>query len=120
MDGDSIDEEVDRSLVTRELKIQLLKFHLHRAQQRMQVLSNKGRSDRQLHVRDWVYLKLQPYRQTTVSNQSFTKQSAKFFGPYQVIQKVGHVAYKLLLPPTSSYQPYFPCLSTEDMSRGAC
>uniref|UniRef100_A0A3Q7JCP8 Chromo domain-containing protein n=1 Tax=Solanum lycopersicum TaxID=4081 RepID=A0A3Q7JCP8_SOLLC len=83
MAGDSIDEEVDRSLVTRELKIQLLKFHLHRAQQRMEALTNKGRSGRQLHVGDSVYLKIQPYRQTIVSNQSFTKLSAKFYGPYK-------------------------------------
>ncbi|KAH0696226.1 hypothetical protein KY290_013581 [Solanum tuberosum] len=47
----TIDEEVDRSLVTRELKIQLLRFHLHRAQQRMQSLANKGRSDGQLQLK---------------------------------------------------------------------
>ncbi|WMV14994.1 hypothetical protein MTR67_008379, partial [Solanum verrucosum] len=50
MAGDSIDEEVDRSMITRELKIQLLKFHLYRAQQRMQSLANKGRSDRVVPV----------------------------------------------------------------------
>lgn len=107
MAGDSIDEEVDRSLVTKELKTQLLRFHLHRAQQRMQSLANKRRSDRQLQVGDWVYLKIQLYRQTTVSNQSFTKLSAKFYGPYQVIQKVGPIAYKLLLPPQIFIHPTF-------------
>uniref|UniRef100_A0A0V0HW04 Putative ovule protein n=1 Tax=Solanum chacoense TaxID=4108 RepID=A0A0V0HW04_SOLCH len=39
--GEAVDEEVDRSLITREFKTQLLKFHLARAQQRMSDLANK-------------------------------------------------------------------------------
>ncbi|XP_075074667.1 uncharacterized protein LOC142162239 [Nicotiana tabacum] len=45
--GDSHMEEVDRSLLTREFKVQLLKYHLKRAQQRMVNQANKHRSDRQ-------------------------------------------------------------------------
>lgn len=43
---DSAVEEVDRSLLTRELKLQLLKYHLQRAQQRMTDQANKHRSDK--------------------------------------------------------------------------
>jgi len=46
-----------------------------------------------------VYLQIQPYRQLTVSNQTFSKLSAKYYGLYQILQKVGPVAYKLSLPP---------------------
>ncbi|XP_019253895.1 PREDICTED: uncharacterized protein LOC109232588 [Nicotiana attenuata] len=44
--GDSVVEEVDRSMITRELKFQLLKYHLQRAQQRMTIQANRHRSDR--------------------------------------------------------------------------
>lgn len=97
--GDSAEEEVDRRLITREFKIELLKFHISRAQQRMVSMANLHRTDRQFKEGEWVYLKIQPYRQLTISNQIFSKLSAKYYGPYQILQKVGPVAYKLSLPP---------------------
>ncbi|KAH0729666.1 hypothetical protein KY290_000785 [Solanum tuberosum] len=96
--GEAVDEEVDINLIAREFKTQLLRFHLDRAQQRMTDMANKHRSDRQFQEGYWVYLQIQPYRQTTLSNQTFNKLSAKYFGPYQVIQRIGKVAYKLSLP----------------------
>lgn len=96
--GDSDVVEVDRSLTTRELKLQLLKFHLERSQQRMVDQANKSRTDRQFHVGDWVYQKIQPYKQLSLSSRQFTKLSSKYYGPYQILQKVGNVAYKLALP----------------------
>ncbi|XP_019264463.1 PREDICTED: uncharacterized protein LOC109242092 [Nicotiana attenuata] len=99
MAGDSTMEEVDRSLLTREFKYQLLQYHLQRAQQRMVDQANKHRSDRQFKEGDWVYLKIQPYRQVTLSGTQFSKLSAKYYGPYQILQKVGTVAYKLSMPP---------------------
>ena len=56
--GDSKMDAVDRSLQAREAAINLLKFHLQRAQHRMKQQADGGRSDRQLEVGDWAYLKL--------------------------------------------------------------
>ena len=35
------------------------------------------------------------------------KLSPQFFGPFQIIQKVGEVVYKLKLPKTSKFHPVF-------------
>lgn len=52
-----------------------------------------------------MYLKIQPYKQFTLSNQNFFKLSAKYYGPYHVLQKVE--AYKLLLPSHIAIHPTF-------------
>lgn len=105
--GESEVLEVDRSLTSRELKLQLLKFHLHRSQQRMMDQANKHRVDLQFQVGDWVYLKIQPYRQLTLSSKHFSKLSFKYYGPYQIVQKVGRVAYTLSLPSQLLLHPTF-------------
>lgn len=57
------------------------------------------RTERELQLGDRVYLKLQPYRQVTVSNLRTTKLSPKYYGSYQIKRKIGDVAYELELPP---------------------
>lgn len=83
----------------------LLQHHLERVQQRMKTQADKGRTERSFEVGDWVYLKLQPYLQSSVESRANHKLSFRFYGPYQVEQRVGDVAYKLKLPPTSMIHP---------------
>lgn len=86
---------------------QLIKEGLEVAQERMKVLADKGRCDMQFDVGDWVYLKLQPYRQPSVEFERNLKLATRYYGPYQIIAKVGKVAYKLLLPAGSKVHPMF-------------
>jgi hypothetical protein len=69
--------------------------------------ADKGRSERHFTVGDMVFVKLQPYIQSSLFHRSNNKLSFKFFGPFQVIQKIGPVAYKLLLPPGAAVHPVF-------------
>ncbi|XP_015084212.1 uncharacterized protein LOC107027599 [Solanum pennellii] len=105
--GEAANEMVDRSLEAREAIIELLKFHIRRAQQRMKDLANRHRSDRVFAVDDWVYLKLQPYRQVSVVARPFNKPTTKYYGPYIIDARVGAVAYKLLLPVDVLIHPIF-------------
>nr|GEX20717.1 reverse transcriptase [Tanacetum cinerariifolium] len=104
---DSPVEAVDRTPHAREQVVQLLKFNLKKAQDIMKCQVDKKRSDRSFQINDWVYLKLQPYRQITVRQGGHHKLSSKFFGPFQVVDKIGKVAYKLKLPGYAKVYPVF-------------
>ena len=54
-----------------------------------------------------VYVKLQPYVQTSVASKLNYKLSFRYFGPFKILAKVGNVAYKLDLPSTSMIHPVF-------------
>lgn len=86
---------------------QLLQQHLLRATQRMKKQADKSRSKRSFSVGDSVYLKLQPYVQSSLAPRSNQKLAFKFFGPYKIIAKVGSVAYQLALPPSSAIHDVF-------------
>nr|GFA22840.1 gypsy/Ty3 retroelement polyprotein [Tanacetum cinerariifolium] len=70
-------------------------------------MADKHRSEMNFEVGMKVYIKLQPYRQSTVRQRTHHKFSTKYYGSYVVIAKVGKVAYKLPLPPDSQIHPVF-------------
>lgn len=78
--------------------MELLQQQLLRAQARMCKQADKHRVERVFQVGDSVYLKLQPYVQTSIARRSTQKLAFKFFGPYTILKRVGAVAYKLDLP----------------------
>lgn len=86
--GESANLTVDRTLNAREAAIKLLQFHLMRAQNRMSQQANKHRSDRTFVVGDFVFLKLQPYRQHSLRHNSFHELLPKFYGPFKVIDRI--------------------------------
>uniref|UniRef100_A0A8R7U9I0 Chromo domain-containing protein n=1 Tax=Triticum urartu TaxID=4572 RepID=A0A8R7U9I0_TRIUA len=85
----------------------LIHQHLLRARQQMKDSADKRRSDRTFVVDDWVFLKLQPYVQRSVAIRANQKLAFRYFGPYQVIQHIGAVAYKLRLPESGTVHPVF-------------
>jgi hypothetical protein len=73
----------------------------------MKVQADKRHSERSFDVGNYVYLKLQPYVQSSLAPRAHQKLSFRYFGPYKVIEHIGSVAYKLELPPSSSVHPVF-------------
>ena len=100
-------ESVNVFMQDRQTTLAQLKANLLKAQERMKFYADKHRTERKFSVGDWVYLKIQPYRQITVSGMGNQKLNPKFFGPFEVLEKMGTCAYRLNLPDGSSIHPVF-------------
>ncbi|XP_026384279.1 uncharacterized protein LOC113279843 [Papaver somniferum] len=98
--GSTSVHDVDLNLQARDHTLKLLKTQLLEAQTRMKKYADSHRTERSFQINDWVYLRLQPYRQTTIASTSFSKLS-RFYGPFRVLEKIGSVAYRVELPATS-------------------
>ncbi|KAJ0483369.1 putative nucleotidyltransferase, Ribonuclease H [Helianthus annuus] len=105
--GSSNNASIDTSLATHQQLLELLKGSLEQARERMVRQANKKRLEKEFQVGDWVFLKLQQYRQSSVSDRKNQKLSKRFFGPYKILERIGKLAYKLDLPATSRIHPIF-------------
>ncbi|GJZ37164.1 transposon ty3-G gag-pol polyprotein [Tanacetum coccineum] len=88
-------------LQDRDELLKTLRHNLLEARNRMKMYADQHRREVQFQVGDYVYIKLQPYRQTSVVNRVSAKLAPRFFGPYKVLDRVGQVAYRVELPPGS-------------------
>lgn len=87
---ESSSSSVDRTLQKREAVIDLMKFHLLRAQNRMKQYADAKCSDREFKIGDHVYLKLQPYRQHSLKGRNIPhKLSPRYYGPFPILNRVG-------------------------------
>jgi hypothetical protein len=77
------------------------------AQIHMKKQEDQGHSERQFVEGDQVFLRLQPYKKTSLKDDHFQKMVPKFYGPYMVLKNVGQVAYQLDFPYHSKLHPIF-------------
>ncbi|XP_020963322.1 uncharacterized protein LOC110264970 [Arachis ipaensis] len=84
-----------------------LRYSLQQAQNKMQNQANKHRREKQFEVGQWVLLKIRAYKQRSVTRGKFNKFHQCYYGPYQIVQKVGLVAYRLKLPDACALHPVF-------------
>ncbi|WVZ95116.1 hypothetical protein U9M48_040918 [Paspalum notatum var. saurae] len=99
--------ELSQWLQERRLMEQLVQQHLTRSKNRMKKQADKHRSECSFDVGDMVFVKLQPYVQSSLSIRSNQKLAFRFYGPFQILERIGSVAYRLALPAHSSIHPVF-------------
>lgn len=104
--GTSTVEAVDAILHSLATIHHTLTCRLQKYQDSMKRIADSHRRDLTFNIGDWVYVRLWPYRQTSIQS-TYTKLSKRFYGPYQIQARVGQVAYRLQLPPTSKIHPIF-------------
>jgi transposase InsO family protein len=101
-------QAVEDHIENQQQILQILKDNLTMAQNRMKQQADQHRSERSFEVGDWVFLRLQPYKQMSLKQaKKDNKLSPKYYGPYKVLQKIGTMAYKLELPASSRVHPVF-------------
>jgi ribosomal protein L21E len=86
---------------------ELIKHNLNHAKQQMKSQADKNHTAREFAVGDSVFIKLQPYVQSSVARRAHHKLAFKYFGPYTVITRINPTAYEVQLPPESRIHPVF-------------
>ena len=99
-------QAVDAVLRNRDEVLRILRENLHMARNHMKQQVDQHHFECTFQVSDMVFLRLHPYKQSSLKLKGHQKLAPKFYGPYKVLQKIGSVAYKLELPP-SHIHPVF-------------
>ena len=107
LSGSTSVAQVDQQLKDRDALLVILKQNLAQAQNRQKVYFDKKHSERSFDVGDMVFLKLQRYKQKSASAKALHKLLAKYCGPFEVLEKIGTVAYKVKLPASATIHNVF-------------
>lgn len=76
---------VDEFILNKQHILGLLNNNLVAAQDRMKLQADKHRQERSFKVGDWVFLRLQPFKQHSLQWNKVGKLAPKFFGPFQIL-----------------------------------
>ena len=80
----------------------MAKEKLKEAQSRQKSYADRHRRALELQVGDHVFLKVSPFRGVRRFGVK-GKLSPRYIGPFEVLERVGEVAYRLALPPQLSH-----------------
>ncbi|KAM1180629.1 hypothetical protein ACFX13_020017 [Malus domestica] len=98
---------IEKSLIAKDKLLAMLKTNLTVAQNRMKMQADKHMNEREFAVGNLVYLKLIPYQLQSLASHSYHKLHPKFYGPFEILERIGKVAYKLKLLDTTKIYPVF-------------
>ncbi|KAL0536597.1 hypothetical protein IC582_025549 [Cucumis melo] len=81
--------------------IQKIRSRMHTAQSRQKSYADVRRKDLEFEIGDKVFLKVAPMK-GVVRFERRGKLSPRFVGPFEILERIGPVAYRLALPPSLS------------------
>ncbi|CAL9030488.1 unnamed protein product [Prunus brigantina] len=82
-------------------KIKVIKQRLLTTQSRQKNYADQRRKPLSFYVGDYVFLKVSPRRGVKRFGK-IGKLAPRFIGPFEILERIGEVAYKLALPPQLS------------------
>ncbi|KAA0050197.1 pol protein [Cucumis melo var. makuwa] len=86
---------------TTNAAIQKIRARMLTAQNRQKSYANVRRKDLEFEVGDMVFLKVAPMK-GVLRFEKKGKLSPRFVGPFEILERIGPVAYRLALPPSLS------------------
>jgi len=89
---------LDRQLYERDVFLNDIRDRLHQAQDIMKETADRSRRFVEFAVGDWVWLRLNHRAAMGITSSAAAKLAHKFYGPSQVLERIGEVAYRLQLP----------------------
>ncbi|KAH9778034.1 Endonuclease [Citrus sinensis] len=101
------DEVGERKLLGPELiqitvdKIKLIRGRLQTAQSRQKSYADRRRRELEFEKGDFVFLKVSPWKGVFRFGKK-GKLSPGFIGPFEILERIGPVAYRIALPPSLS------------------
>ncbi|XP_071926121.1 uncharacterized protein [Coffea arabica] len=78
-------------------KVKLIRERLQIAQSRQKSYADTRRKDLEFEIGDKVFLRVKPLKSGVVSKKG-KKLKPRYIGPFEILRKVGNVAYQLKLP----------------------
>jgi hypothetical protein len=91
----------------RDTFIAEIRERLLHAQDHMKAQHDKQHCDVEFEMGDWVWPRLHHRSAVSITQRTNAKLSPKFFGPFQVLEHVGALVYRLRLPPKSRIHDVF-------------
>jgi hypothetical protein len=92
----------------KEMEDQMVKIkhNLKEAQDRQKFYADKNRTTREFKVGEHVLLKVKP-KKSSLKLGICTKLVAKFYGPFEIFDRIGPVAYMLVFPASMNVHNIF-------------
>jgi hypothetical protein len=103
-------QALDRQLVDRDVFLQEIRERLRHAQDLMKQQYDAGHRDVSFEVGEWVWLRLHHGQAVAITEKTGGKLAPKFYGPFQVKERIGDLSYRLVLPARSQIHNVFHVL----------
>ena len=91
-----------------EHEVAKIRQNLKASQDRHKSYADKHIVHRDFSVGDHVYLRVRP-RKSFLKLGSCGKLSPRYYGPFEVLERIGAVAYRLAFPSRTRAHNVFPC-----------
>ena len=89
-----------------EQEVAKIKQNLKASQDRQKSYADKHRVHREFSVRDRVYLRVRE-RKSSLKLGSCAKLLPRYYGPFEVLERIGPVSYRLAFPARTRARNFF-------------